>query len=198
MLFDAGAIRFVISRRPLAAPGLRLLEHSPRDARQPWPVHLYEYERALPRAYLAYRSVPVSGLSELPLRLGDGFDARRATVVEGREARLDGPATIEAVERTSESPERLRFEIAPVRPAVLVVTDSWYPGWRAWVDGVESPILRVNGLFRGVPVGAGAQRVEMRFEPWTFRAGAALSLVAAAAVTALTVVAGVRRHTPPE
>jgi hypothetical protein len=195
-LFDAAAIRFVISYKPLAAPGLRLVERYPRDAHQPWPVRLYEYDRALPRAYLAYRSDPVRGRDDLERQLGNGFDPRRSTVVEHRQRRLEGPPRIEPVERVSKSPEVLEFAIAPERPALLVVTDSWYPGWRAWVDGVESPVLRVNGLFRGVPVGAGAQRVEMRFEPWTFRIGMALSLAAAAAIAVLTAVACVRRVAP--
>jgi uncharacterized membrane protein YfhO len=57
------------------------------------------------------------------------------------------------------------------------------------VDGVASPVHRVNALFRGVAVPAGARRVEMRFDPWTFRAGAALSIAAALVTLVLAAVA---------
>jgi len=189
-LFDAAAIRTVISHRALAGPGLRPVRRDPPTLRQPRPVHLYEYERALPRAYLAYRGVPASSADELPRLLGSEFNGREATVAEGLKRRLDGPARIEPVERHSERPERLRFEVAPEQPALLVVTDSWDPGWRAWVDGEEAPVLRVNGLFRGVPVGAGAHRVDMRFEPWSFRVGGALSAAAAAVLGAWGLAVG--------
>jgi uncharacterized membrane protein YfhO len=65
------------------------------------------------------------------------------------------------------------------------VADAWYPGWHAWVDGAETPVLPVNALFRGVALGPGRHRVEMRFVPWTFRVGAATSMVAACAVLIL-------------
>jgi uncharacterized membrane protein YfhO len=89
------------------------------------------------------------------------------------------------VEVTRERPEHLRLEVEAERPAVLVVADAWYPGWRAWVDGAETPIFPVNALFRGVAVGAGRHRVEMRFTPWTFRVGAATSAAAAFAILIL-------------
>ncbi|MEE2673414.1 MAG: hypothetical protein VX466_06455, partial [Myxococcota bacterium] len=67
-----------------------------------------------------------------------------------------------------------------------------------WVDGIESPVLRVNGLFRGVALPAGARQVEMRFEPWSFRAGAFVSIAAAVLLTALLVTGSraARRATP--
>ena len=114
--------------------------------------------------------------------LGDDFDGRHTTVVEGEAPRLEGPAEITPVARISERPELLRFDAAPEHPAVLVVTDAWYPGWRARVDGVESPVFRVNALFRGVALAPGTHRVEMRFDPWTFRVGAALSVAAASSL----------------
>jgi uncharacterized membrane protein YfhO len=61
------------------------------------------------------------------------------------------------------------------------------------VDGVESTVFRVNALFRGVAVPPGAKHVEMRFDPWTFRVGAALSIAAAVAILGLAALAVFRR-----
>jgi hypothetical protein len=193
-LFDAASIRFVISSGPLEESGLRLVKRYPKHPLRRLRASLYENESALPRAYLAYRSSRATGPDELASLLGDGFDGHRSTAVEADAPGLDGPAEIAPVEPVRERPETLHFDVAPERPALLVVTDAWYPGWRAWVDGVESPVHRVNGLFRGVAVPAGARRVEMRFEPWTFRAGAALSVAAAVVMLTLASVAGVRRY----
>jgi hypothetical protein len=48
---------------------------------------------------------------------------------------------------------------------VLVLTDAWYPGWTAAVDGSVAPMLSVDVALRGVVVGPGPHRVVYRFEP---------------------------------
>jgi hypothetical protein len=165
----------------------------PSSPQRPKPARLYVNEHALPRAYLAYRTVRATGPEDLSRLLGAGFDGRRSTVVEGDAPGLDGPAEIAPVAAIRARPELLRFEVAPEHPAVLVVTDTWYPGWRASVDGVASPVQRVNALFRGVAVPVGARQVELRFDPWTFRAGAALSTAAAIVTLVLFAASGSRR-----
>ncbi|MFQ5416168.1 MAG: YfhO family protein, partial [Myxococcota bacterium] len=95
-----------------------------------------------------------------------------------------------------ERPESLHIDNDTRYPALLLVTDSWYPGWRAWVDGEEFPVLRVNALFRGVSVAAGARRVEMHFDPLTFRVGTTATAAAALAIGFLLFVATVRTVRP--
>jgi hypothetical protein len=58
----------------------------------------------------------------------------------------------------------------------LVVTDVYYPGWHAKVDGSPARVLRADYTFRAVRVPAGDHAVEMTFAPWTWHAGLALSL----------------------
>ena len=59
-------------------------------------------------------------------------------------------------------------------PRMLVLTDLYYPGWQALVDGSPAPIYRADYAFRGVPVG-GTHVVEFRYCPLSFLAGAMLS-----------------------
>lgn len=47
----------------------------------------------------------------------------------------------------------------------VVVRDTWYPGWRAWVDGRETQILPFQKVFRQIPVGKGLHRVLLRYAP---------------------------------
>jgi len=183
-LLDAAAVRFVVAARPLEIPGWRLAASHPSQA-----TWLYENAEALPRAYLGYHTTPVLERAALPDALGPGFDGRRTSVVEDPGPPLDGPPGVTPVARVRERPEVLQFDIAPERDALLVLADAWYPGWRARVDGAEAPVLRVNGLFRGVRVPAGARRVVLRFEPWTFTAGAWTSLASALVLGALGALA---------
>jgi hypothetical protein len=77
--------------------------------------------------------------------------------------------------------EQLRHGTLPLwNPhQLLVLADSYAPGWRASVDGQQVAIHPVNHLFRGVALGAGEHRVRFEYRPESVAAGAAPSLVAA-------------------
>jgi len=81
--------------------------------------------------------------------------------------------------------ERVVVEAELAAPGYLVLTDSYYPGWRAWVDGRETQILRANYLFRAVAVSEGRHTVEFRYEPASLTIGLWVSGLSAAAVAAL-------------
>ncbi|MGH2706062.1 MAG: hypothetical protein ACRDJ4_13515 [Actinomycetota bacterium] len=93
----------------------------------------------------------------------------------------DGPAaTIERYE-----PERVVLRTPPGPAGVLVLTDVWYRGWRATVDGRGAPVLRVDHTLRGVRVGQGAHRVELEFRPWSLQGGGAASILSILSALAL-------------
>jgi len=63
-------------------------------------------------------------------------------------------------------------------PGYLVLADTWYPGWRAMVDGEQVEILRANYAFRAVWMEAGEHVVEMVYRPLSVTGGGAVSLAA--------------------
>jgi uncharacterized membrane protein YfhO len=63
---------------------------------------------------------------------------------------------------------------APTRQ-LLVVADRYHPGWTARIDHQSRPVVRVNGDFFGCVVEAGRHQVVLHFDPWSHRAGRALS-----------------------
>ena len=72
---------------------------------------------------------------------------------------------------------------------LLVLSESYHPGWSAQVDGAACAVVRVYGDFLGCRVGAGEHRVRFRFEPKSFRDGlraSAAGLVLAVAWAAWT------------
>ena len=83
------------------------------------------------------------------------------------------------------------MDVTARRAAVVVLVDSFDPGWRAWVDGEPAPILRANVAFRAVPVPPGEHRVEMLYRPRALSLGIAVS--ALTAVIALAAVAALAR-----
>lgn len=66
-------------------------------------------------------------------------------------------------------------DVRAARDGILVVSDTYLPGWAAESDGNNLPLFRVNGKFRGVLVPAGAQRLVFRYTPPGFRLGLLIS-----------------------
>ena len=157
-----------------------------------------EHPDPLPRAYVVYRTLPVDGeATALQAISRPSFDFRNTAVVESQDA--DGPqAHGRRVQKASPArivrydPARVVVELKTRRPGHLVLTDTFYPGWTATVNGSPAPILRANYLFRAVPVAAGEHTVTFRYEPRSFSLGATTS-VAAAALLIAGVVFAVRR-----
>ena len=83
------------------------------------------------------------------------------------------------------------LEVNANAPGFVVLTDSWYPGWEARVDGKEVPILHADVLFRAVAVPAGRSRVEFDFRPRSVALG---GLVAAGAAALLGVLFWLERR----
>ena len=59
----------------------------------------------------------------------------------------------------------------------LVFTDNYYPGWRAYIDGAQTEIFCVNGIFKGIMIPSGEHKVKFVFHPMSYRLGYFLSLL---------------------
>jgi len=77
-----------------------------------------------------------------------------------------------------DAPNRVTIRAALDAPGYLVLSDTWYPGWRATVNGEPADILRANYAFRAVWLEAGERVVEMTYHPASALAGGAVSLAA--------------------
>ena len=67
---------------------------------------------------------------------------------------------------------------------MVILTDTWFPGWRAKVDGNTVEIYQAYGGVRGVMVDGGRHVIEMRYRPWSVFLGGALTLLAAVVAVA--------------
>jgi hypothetical protein len=83
-----------------------------------------------------------------------------------------------------DSPDAITLSLIAPAAGALILNDSYYPGWRAWVDGKPAPITPYRDAFRSVSVPAGTHTIEMRYQPATFRVGLFISLIALAFLTA--------------
>ncbi len=162
-------VRFLMGDVPLDDPGLELLRGG--GAGRTW---IYRLAAPAPRAYLATSVQAVGGVGEaLRWIAAPAFVPGVDAAAEGIASTTPAGGSVRIVE---EEPERLVLEADTAGEALLVVNDSFFPGWLADVDGVSTDITRVNGLVRGVPLTAGKHRIVMRYAPGSLLIGLALSV----------------------
>jgi Bacterial membrane protein YfhO len=152
----------------------------------------YTYTPRLPGAFVIGKVRPVDGDEALNLAIaGTGFDPRRSVLVEQtcdicRSMTAGGFAG--RVTRVHRSDNSITLDVEARRPAMLVVSESWFPGWSAVVDQASAGVVRADAVALGVPLPAGRHHVELTYHPPGFTLGAAisggavLSIIAAAAL----------------
>jgi hypothetical protein len=160
----------------------------------------YANPAALPRAYrVSAAALEPEGLQAALAQLAlPAVAARRSVLLDRLPADLALPverAAEGSVEIRDETSERIALHTRGAEPGVVVLTDAWFPGWLAEVDGVEARVLRANVAFRGVAVPAGDHEILLRYSPRSLRNGAVLAALAAlACASALRISRG--RSTP--
>jgi hypothetical protein len=143
----------------------------------------------LPRAWLVSTTAVLPAPAILAAvrsgALPDGapFDPRRVALLEDGTPTTAAPLDASASARvTTWRPNDLEVETDSVAPAFLVLSEIFYPGWRASIDGTAAPIARTNYVLRGVAVPAGRHRVRFVFRPPLVLLGAVISALSALAL----------------
>lgn len=155
-------------------------------------VKIYENLDYLPRVFLVHRAEVVSGPKEILEAMLGGVQtyvvlsdyAGPVPDHAGSGAMLPG----EGVETILYQGSRMVVKAKLTVPGFLVLSESFYPGWRATVDGSEVAILRANLLFKAIYLPAGEHTVEFRYSPASLALGmliSAISLVLAVVVLAI-------------
>lgn len=192
-LFDYLNVRYIISSTPTitGVPGSERLSLIDAVTGQ----HIFENKRAFPRFFLVGRIEKADGMEAALNRLrSPAFDPRATAVVEGPVDFAPAAGQIERPVKVLRYGLRdFEVETDAARPAFLVTSETYYPGWRAWVDGAEKRPVLTNAAFRGLAVPAGRHRVRMRFEPSSLWYSAWVTLAACLAVAAVFAVGDNKR-----
>jgi hypothetical protein len=113
------------------------------------------------------------------------FDLRTTALTVRSKPMLDTCGGADRVGWIDEKPSSVRVDVEMACKGLLIVSDNWYPGWRAEVDGRAVGIWKVNTVIRGVVVNAGKHTVSMRYRPLSVYFGFALTLVGLTAAIVL-------------
>jgi hypothetical protein len=179
-VLDLMGTRYVVTNAK-TAPRLAALPKFRHVASLPG-NELFENTTVMPRFFLVHEVRP----GGWPLEV---VDLRKTAVAEeviplhGMHAPAGEGA--ETVQVARYEPNVVELDVRAHGTALLVAAETEYPGWKAWVDGRETSIHRVDVALRGVVVPDGAHRVRMEFRPGILWVGLGVTLATAALLIAL-------------
>jgi len=169
----------VLSIGPVSHPDLVFLASF--DTMSDYRLYAYRLVDSLPRAYLASRILRAPSHSgALDLLVRPDVSLHDTVILEDAPESQTGDGIAGSASILEYSSRRVLLETVSGAPEFLVLLDSYYPGWSAFVDGNEVAIRRANYAFRAIPVPAGKHRVEFVYKPRLFFTGLGITLLAAA------------------
>lgn len=165
-------VRYVVSNEALALP--RVFEDGDRK--------VYENPNALPRAWLVRRLVSKPDAVPITSAIKDpAFNPSETAIISAgvhpptswnrRDTSFSASvptAPAEVFGYVRNSAQRVRLKVRTSTPAMLVLSEVWYPGWSVKLNGNPARLLRVDGALRGVFVEPGEWQVEFSYRPAHF------------------------------
>jgi hypothetical protein len=174
-IFDLMNVRYL-----LTAPGLKVPFEKYKLVFQ-GDMSIYENMRVMPRAYIVHNCVVTDDVHQtLRFMWSDQFDMRSQVMLEKEPsmefaAGITSPAYPSTARIDTYTPDEVHISADLGANGWLVLSDTYYPGWIAEVDGKESPIQRANVNFRAVELKQGKHYISFRYEPSSVRTGMILS-----------------------
>jgi hypothetical protein len=199
-LIDLYGVKYIISVTPLDEdPRLELiysrlegLEGKREDLLKGNTVKLYRRRNAFPRAWLVKDFRVLDAKEILSIMKSKEFYPDKEVLLEEKPlgvtpsslprrqaGELRTPNSLGGLpEFISENNNRLQLLVRSSENTFLVLSDTYSPGWKAYVDGKEEKIYRANYNFRAIPLRAGTHKVEFVYHPMSFTLGTVVTFLA--------------------
>jgi hypothetical protein len=152
-------VEFVLTRDTLDGPGFQ-------PAFEEGGVKVYRLSDPLPRAWVVYEAVAAGDAQAIDLLDDESFDPRRVAIVaDGLQDPLPPGQGAPSAEVHVEGarPGRLALRVSAGAEGLVVISQPYYPGWQARLDGERVTLLRVDSFLQGVRVPAGSHHVELAY-----------------------------------
>ncbi|MGH2614684.1 MAG: YfhO family protein [Thermomicrobiales bacterium] len=178
-LLDLLAVRYVTVDASLPRRRddlITLRSHAQPVFRTPQ-VTVYERATDLPHAWIVHDVRAVNRGDALPMLTSGTIDPYRTALVEGTppETAPVADSANESARVTAYEPDSITIATQAASPGLLVVSEIYESGWRAFVDGREVAVLPTDHVLRGVPLPAGEHTVVLRYDPLSLRVGVGIS-----------------------
>jgi hypothetical protein len=172
---DVSGVRYVVTAYELKDRDFTFLQSIEAGKKT---AHLYEYTPYPGRFLLYGRIHTAKDDKEMNEKLLDqSIDLRQELVILSKDnLDLNEENVKGEVRLLSYNANKVSLACRTERDAFLYVSDAYYPGWKAYIDGKETRIYRANLAFRAIYVPRGAHAVSFVYRPLSFYVGCCLSV----------------------
>lgn len=143
------------------------------------PYQIYQNKQALPRFFLAGNYKVEQGNKIIDSLFNSSTNLSQTLILEqqikGFQVANDSKKSAKLL---AYNPDNVIITTTAKTNTLLFLSDTYYPGWNAYVDGIKTSIYRADYAFRAIPVKKGNHTVEIRYEPESFEIGKDISLAA--------------------
>ena len=167
---DLLGINYYIARTP-PRPGLEPLMEGTSGLR------VYRNPSALPRAWIVHSTRQIQGYDYLRIHMASPeFQPRTEAIVQTAPPTLESCSGEESAAIVpSGTPNQVHIDVTAACRGLVILSDTYFPGWQARVDGRPVEILETFGALRGVVVDKGSHRIEYAYRPSSAIAGGSLT-----------------------
>lgn len=180
-LLNASSIKYLISPYNLINKNYDLID-TIQNNQNFLPYKIYENKAALNRARIVYSYIKTGTVKELnDLLLSDNFNPQREVILE-KDVNYQSPCAKEGqncpnyqLDWLSDKDQKIVIKITAPEKGILVLADTYYPGWKAYIDGQETEIFAANLNQRAIIVEKGTHLVKFIYQPNSFKTGFLIS-----------------------
>jgi hypothetical protein len=145
-------------------------------------MNVYKQPAAFPHAWAVHKLIRITSNDQANWYMMERLDDLRSEAVmfdpvPALPACADSLAAGDAVNLIEDRGSRVSVNVRLSCPGMIVVSDTYFPGWRAYVDGRPAQIYQVDAAMRGILAPAGVHSVTMRYRPMSVYLGTGLTFL---------------------
>lgn len=162
-ILSLAGVKYLISPLPIRSDETDLLLTATVSGQPNF--YIYQNPKAYPHAYLTTNYVVAKNIPDLLSKLTDASSS--AAVLEKPVEIIPSESTVGTAEVIKNEDLEILIKVSATAKALLILSDSYYPGWEAYLDGRRTEILPVNLNQRAVIVPEGLHEINFYYRPFS-------------------------------
>ena len=142
-------------------------------------LFMYQNKDLLPRAYIVPNAIVLSKNNVLDKLKSKNFDPKNKVILQKNpNKKLNNSSSYKEVKIIYRDPNKIKLNTTLENPGFLVLSEVFYPGWRAYDDNKETEIYKANYILRSIYLDKGAHSITFIYSPDSYKTGAIISISA--------------------
>ena len=185
-------VKYLISKKELDSPNfIKVQESFPvskeqmkeASLKEPYSIKIYENKNVFPRAFLVPGCKKIEKDQDFKNAFLDkNFNFKALVLLEKDPKNINCTGEVSkfyegSVKITTYKSNTVDLTVNSKKRQFLFLGDSYYPGWKAYVDGEEKEIFRANYLFRAIVIEPGTHKIQFEYDPFSFKLGMTITML---------------------